>query len=155
MVEHGLGRLGAGLPARRGGRRPGLKVAAVWGDPDDPAALERLERFARAAHTVFAMKREKIGLIGGSYYEVMPASNWHPDVLTSRLGPSYTETRHVAARARAGGGDNAEVNGLVRRLENAGMRVSEGDESLVDIMKCRPACRSPSRSCRSDTGSPG
>jgi len=50
-----------------------------------------LERFARAAHTVFAMKREKIGLIGGCYYDVMPASNWHPDTLTGKLGPSYVE----------------------------------------------------------------
>lgn len=112
---------------------PALKVAAVWGDPDDPAALERLERFARAAHAVFAMKREKIGLIGGAYYDVMPASNWHPDILTSRLGPSYTEldmTLLVRAQEEV---TNAEVSGLLRRLKNSGMRVFEGENSLDAI----------------------
>jgi hypothetical protein len=68
-----------------------MSVTAVWGDPDDKVTRERLECMARAAHTAFSMKREKIGLVGGAYYDVMPASNWHPDVLTHRLGPSYVE----------------------------------------------------------------
>lgn len=111
----------------------GLKVAAIWGGPEDPEALERLLKFARAAHTLFAMKREKIGLIGGSYYDVMPASNWHPDVLTSRLGPSYTELDMSLLVRVLEEVSNAEVSGLVRRLKNSGMRVFEGENSLEAI----------------------
>ncbi len=33
------------------------------------------------------MRREKIGVVGGAYAEVMPVSNWHPDILTAKLGP--------------------------------------------------------------------
>lgn len=112
---------------------PAVKVAAVWGDPGEAATIERLERFARAAHTVFAMKREKIGLIGGSYYDVMPASNWHPDVLTSRLGPAYVEVDISLLERALEEVTNAEVAGLVRRLKNSGMRVFEGENSLEAI----------------------
>jgi L-fucose isomerase-like protein len=112
---------------------PALRVSAIWGDPDDPATRERLERFARASHTVFAMKREKIGLIGGSYYDVMPASNWHPDILTNRLGPSYAEVEISLLERACESVTNAEVAGLVRRLKNTGMRVFEGEQSLEAI----------------------
>ncbi len=113
---------------------PAMSVAAVWGDPEDPAALERLERFARAAHTVFAMRREKIGLIGGSYYEVMPASNWHPDTLTSRLGPSYTEIDMSLLVRELDNVSGAEITGLVRRLTNAAMKLPD-DEASLDVVK--------------------
>lgn len=113
---------------------PAMSVTSVWGDPADPAALERLERFARAAHTVFAMRREKIGLIGGSYYEVMPASNWHPDTLTSRLGPSYTEIDMSLLVRELDQVSAAQINGLVRRLAGAGMKLP-GDEASLDVVK--------------------
>jgi hypothetical protein len=112
----------------------GMAVSAIWGDPDEEAARERLERFARVAHTAFAMKREKIGLIGGSYYDVMPASNWHPDVLTHRLGPSYVEAdisllEEACERVAPG-----QVTALVRRLKASGMNVSE-DEASIDVIR--------------------
>lgn len=113
---------------------PSVSVAAVWGDPDDPAALERLERFARAAHTVYAMRREKIGLIGGSYYDVMPASNWHPDTLTSRLGPAYAEIDMSQLTRELDDVGNAEVSGLVRRLGNAGMKMP-ADEGSLEVIR--------------------
>ena len=112
---------------------PAVRAVAIWGEPGDAATQERLERFARAAHTVFAMKREKIGLIGGSYYEVMPASNWHPDVLTSRIGPAYTEA-DISLLVRAQEEvKNAEVTGLMRRLSNSGMRLPSDEKSLEVI----------------------
>ena len=80
------------------------------------------------------MKREKIGLIGGSYYDVMPASNWHPDILTSRLGPSYTELDMTLLVRALDEVTNAEVSGLLRRLKNSGMRVFEGENSL-DVIR--------------------
>lgn len=114
---------------------PSISVAAVWGDPEDPAALERLERFARAAHTVFAMRREKIGLVGGSYYEVMPASNWHSDTLTSRLGPAYAEIDMSLLAREFDAVGNAAVNGLVRRLAGAGMKLPDDEASLEVIRR--------------------
>lgn len=112
---------------------PAVKVASIWGDPDDPMALERVQRFARAAHTVFAMKREKIGLIGGSYYDVMPASNWHPDTVTSKLGPSYVEADISLLERECESVTNAEVSALMRRLKDSGMRLAGDEESLEDI----------------------
>jgi L-fucose isomerase-like protein len=111
----------------------GMTVSAIWGDPEDELTRERLERFARVAHTPFAMKREKIGLIGGSYYDVMPASNWHPDVLTNRLGPSYVEAdisllEEACERVAPG-----QVTALVRKLKSSGMNVAEDDESVEVI----------------------
>lgn len=100
-------------------------VTAIWGEPDDAVTTERLERFARAAHTAFAMKREKIGLIGGSYYDVMPASNWHPDVLTHRLGPSYVEIDISLLDEAVGRVAPGQVTELVNRLKSAGMEVTE------------------------------
>ncbi|RJP31017.1 MAG: hypothetical protein C4536_08760 [Actinobacteria bacterium] len=111
-----------------------VKVGVVWGDPEDRAALERLERFVRAAHTVFAMRREKIGLIGGSYYDVMPASNWHPDVLSSRLGPAYMEADISLLERAMAEVTNAQVSTLLRRLKNSGMKVV-GDDASLDIIR--------------------
>lgn len=109
---------------------PALKVASIWGDPADEATLERLERFARAAHTVFAMRREKIGLIGGSYYEVMPASNWHPDMLTSRLGPSYAEVDMSMLLRATEEVTPSQVGALVRRLRDLGMSLPSEDKEV-------------------------
>jgi len=114
---------------------PALRVAAIWGDPDAASTIEQLERFARAAHTVFAMRREKIGLIGGSYYDVMPASNWHPDVLTNRLGPAYMEADISLLERELEGVTNAEVSGLLRRLKNSGVRLPDDEGSLEVIGK--------------------
>lgn len=115
--------------------KPALRVEAVWGDPGEVETVERLECFARAAHTVFAMRREKIGLIGGSYYDVMPASTWHPDVLTAQLGPSYMEADMSLLERALELVTNAEVGTLVRRLRNSGMAVAGDGESLEVIKK--------------------
>ena len=126
---------GSGLGYLRDEAREGvgLRVEPIWGDPDDPDTAEMLQRFARAAHTAFAMKREKIGLIGGSYYDVMPASNWHPDVLTASLGPSYAELDISLLERECESVTAAEISGLVRRLRSAGMRVAEDDGSLSAV----------------------
>lgn len=108
-------------------------VTAVWGPPDEADTRERLERFARAAHTVFAMRREKIGLIGGSYYDVMPASNWHPDVLTHRLGPSYVEIDMSLLMEAVDRVAPGQVTALVRRLNSVGMDVTEGEKDLEAV----------------------
>jgi hypothetical protein len=113
--------------------RDDLKVTALWGDPDDDKALERVRCFAAAAHTVYAMKREKIGLIGGSYYDVMPASNWHPDALTNRLGPSYVEADMSLLERECASVTNAEALTLVRRLTGSGMKVADDATSLETI----------------------
>ncbi|MHB8896073.1 MAG: hypothetical protein ACYC99_12980 [Candidatus Geothermincolia bacterium] len=105
-------------------------VTAIWGDPEDAAAIERLERFARAAHTVFALKREKIGLIGGSYYDVMPASNWHADTLTHRLGPSYVEIDMSLLQEAVERVAPGQVTALVRRLTALGMHVTQDSVGL-------------------------
>lgn len=114
--------------------RRGMSVAALWGDPDDMITRERLERFGRAAHVPFAMKREKIGLIGGAYYDVMPASNWHADTLTGKLGPSYAEIdisllERACEQVTAG-----QVSGLMRRLKASGIAVTE-DEDAQDVVR--------------------
>jgi len=109
-------------------------VAAIWGDPGEEATAERLERFARAAHVAFAMKREKIGLIGGSYYDVMPASNWHPDTLTSRLGPSYVEADMSLLLEACDRVAPGQVTALVRRLKSSGMEVAE-DEAASEVIR--------------------
>lgn len=114
---------------------PNIRLAALWGDPESDETKEKLECFARAAHTMFAMKREKIGLIGGSYYDVMPASNWHPDVMTNRLGPSYVEidmSMLVRAQQEV---TNAEVSRLVGQLKKSGMNVEEDEKSMETIRK--------------------
>ncbi len=108
-------------------------VAAIWGDPEQADTMERLERFARAAHTVFAMKREKIGLLGGSYYDVMPASNWHPDTLTGRLGPSYVEIDISALEAACGHVAPERQTALLRRLKSSGMKVADDEGSVAVI----------------------
>jgi len=112
---------------------PGMTVSAIWGDAADGATRERLERFARAAHTAFAMKREKIGLIGGCYYEVMPASNWHPDVLTQRLGPAYTEVDMSELVKACDEVTPGQVSGLLRRLKASGMALTEDPEQLEAV----------------------
>lgn len=112
-----------------------LKVAAIWGDPGEESTAERLQEFFRASHAVFAMKREKIGLIGGTYYDVMPASNWHPDVLTSRLGPSYMEADISLLERALDRVTNQEVGLLIRRLKDAGMQLPSDDESMDAIRK--------------------
>jgi len=114
--------------------REGMSVSAIWGDPDDEDTRERLERFARAAHTAFAMKREKIGLIGGSYYDVMPASNWHPDVLTHRLGPSYVEADISLLEEACDRVAPGQVTALVRRLKSSGMQVAD-DEASAQVIR--------------------
>ena len=109
-------------------------VAAIWGDPADEGTVERLERFARAAHTVFAMKREKIGLIGGSYYDVMPASNWHPDTLTSKLGPSYVEADMSLLEEACDRVAPGQVTALVSKLKASGMKVAD-DEAAAEVIR--------------------
>ena len=113
--------------------RQDLKVAALWGDPDDAKALERVRCFAAAAYTVYAMKREKIGLIGGSYYDVMPASNWHPDVMTNRLGPSYVEADMSLLERECIAVTPSEISALIRRLIGSGMKVADDEASLETI----------------------
>ena len=111
-----------------------MTVSAIWGDAAEGATRERLERFARAAHTAFAMKREKIGLIGGSYYEVMPASNWHPDVLTHKLGPAYVEVDISQLERACDQVTQGQVSGLLRSLKSSGMRLTE-DEKALEVVK--------------------
>src|SRR5450830_1782414 len=111
-----------------------MTVSAIWGEAADGATRERLERFARAAHTAFSMKREKIGLIGGSYYDVMPASNWHPDTLTRRLGPSYAEIDISLLEQACEQVTPGQVSGLLRRLKASGMRLTE-DEQALQVVK--------------------
>ncbi|MFA6448927.1 MAG: hypothetical protein WCX65_05660 [bacterium] len=113
---------------------PNIHVAAVYGDPEDAATIERLQRFARAAHTVFSMKREKIGLVGGAYYDVMPASNWHPDTMTSRLGPSYTEIDMSLLVRETKKVPEADAKALVKQLESAGMKVAKDAKSMKKIL---------------------
>lgn len=127
----GLGYLRDEAHARGRARR---SVAAIWGDPEDPGTVERLERFARAAHAVFAMKREKIGLVGGSYYDVMPASNWHPDTLTSRLGPSYVEVDISQLEEAVGRVTPGQVSALAGELKSSGISVA-GDQASVGAIK--------------------
>jgi hypothetical protein len=79
------------------------------------------------------MKREKLGLIGGSYYDVMPASNWHPDVLTGRLGPSYVEVDISLLEEAAGRVATGQVTELVRKLKDSGMRLAEDEAALETI----------------------
>lgn len=112
---------------------PSIRVAAIWGSPDEKETPERLECFFRASHTVFAMRREKIGLIGGSYYEVMPASNWHPDVLTSRLGPSYAEMDMSLLKRAMDEVTNVEVGVVLGSIRKAGMKLPEDDLELDTI----------------------
>ncbi|MBU1672294.1 MAG: hypothetical protein KKF41_11030 [Actinobacteria bacterium] len=114
--------------------RQALKVASIWGDPADADTLERLERFARSAHTAFAMKREKIGLVGGSYYEVMPASNWHPDTLTSSLGPAYAEVDISMLQTAMDDVTPSQVGALVRRLRDLGMQLPS-EEGPVEAIR--------------------
>jgi hypothetical protein len=111
-----------------------MSVTAVWGDPDDKVTRERLECMARAAHTAFSMKREKIGLVGGAYYDVMPASNWHPDVLTHRLGPSYVEIDLSLLERECEKVTPGQVSGLLRRLSASGMNVT-AEEGALDIVR--------------------
>jgi hypothetical protein len=112
---------------------PSVKVGVVWGDPGREETVERLERFVRAAHTAFAMRREKIALVGGSYYEVMPASNWHPDVLTGKLGPAYVEIDMKMLERAMGEVTNGQVGTLMRRLKNSGMKVEKGESALETV----------------------
>lgn len=112
---------------------PTMHVSAVWGGPDDAETIERLECFARAAHTKFAMKKEKIGLVGGCYYDVMPASNWHPDIMTNRLGPSYVEIDMSLLQRAQGTVTKAETNALTAKLKSSGMRVA-GDERSQEVI---------------------
>lgn len=111
----------------------GAKVAAIWGDPGDAATRERLELFARPAHAAFAMKREKIGLVGGSYYDVMPASNWHPDTLTGRLGPSYVEIDMSLLERACAQVTDARVSSLLEQLEASGFTLEQG-EAARDVI---------------------
>jgi hypothetical protein len=113
--------------------RPEQSVTAIWGEPGQHDTTERLERFARAAHTVFAMKREKIGLVGGSYYDVMPASNWHPDTVTSKLGPSYIEIDMSLLTEAVDRVAPGQVTALVRRLRSSGMQVFDDDASIESV----------------------
>ena len=108
---------------------PNIKVAPIAGDPADPATIESLNTFAAAAHTVFAMKREKIGLVGGAYYDVMPASNWHPDTLTNRLGPSYTEIDMSMLVRETKNTTDAEADALLRTLKKTGMTIASDANS--------------------------
>ncbi len=113
---------------------PSLKVTSIWGDPDDEETLERLQCFGHATHVAFAMKHEKIGLIGGSNYDGMPAGNWHPDVLTSKLGPSYMEIDITVLERALESVRPVEAGALVRRLSNAGMKLPDEDRSM-DIIR--------------------
>lgn len=84
------------------------------------------------------MKREKIGLVGGAY-EVMPASNWHPDILTSKLGPQYTDLSiteliefHKNVKAN-------EINELIKELKGKGFQIDEDEDSLSKIRRALAA----------------
>jgi len=112
----------------------GMTVTSIWGDAADGATRERLERFARVGHTAYSMKREKIGLIGGSYYDVMPASNWHPDTLTHRLGPSYAEIDISLLEQACEQVTPGQVSGLLRSLKASGMKLTE-DEQALEVVK--------------------
>ncbi|HOX27663.1 MAG TPA: hypothetical protein PLQ76_00765 [bacterium] len=112
---------------------PALRVSAIWGDPDSRGTKDQLDCFVSAAHTAFAMKREKIGLVGGCYYDVMPASNWHPDTMTNRLGPSYVEIDMSLLGRAFKQVTDAETASLIREFGKKGMRIAGDAKSLKSI----------------------
>ena len=115
-----------------------VSLYPLYGSPKDKKVQNKLEIWSKASHALRAMKREKIGLVGGAY-EVMPASNWHPDILTSKLGPQYTDLSitelikfHKNVKAN-------EINELIKELKGKGFQIDEDEDSLSKIRRALAA----------------
>jgi len=118
---------------------PNVSLYPIYGQPEDVKVQNKLEIWSKAVHTLHAMRREKIGLVGGAYTEVMPASNWHPDILTSRLGPQYVDLSMTELIKLHKGVKENEIDELIQELKEKGFRIDEDEKSLSKIRKAAAA----------------
>ena len=106
-----------------------VKHTAIFAQPDSQRSRDQLDAFAAVAHTRRAMKQEKIGLIGNSYIKAMPASNWHPDILTSKLGPRFADISITRLLQECDNCKECEVDDLLVELKQAGISMASDDSS--------------------------
>ena len=118
---------------------PSVSVYTIYGSPKDKEVRGRLEIWSKVVHTLRAMRREKIGLVGGAYTEVMPASNWHPDILTSKLGPQYVDISIAELVKSHRGVKKNEIDEVIQELKEKGFQVDEDKDSLSKIRQAAAA----------------
>jgi L-fucose isomerase-like protein len=104
--------------------RVGLSHEGVWGKVNDPAALNRVLTFARAAHTWKRLQQTRIGLVGYASMGMYSGTFDHL-LMRFRIGPEveHADSYSIIRRAEAIGRKRCDP--VVSRLRRRA-RITEG-----------------------------